>query len=123
MRVHISLIPERFQFTKHLDVAVLLDFCLRRLVLVRVHLVYANGGGVGPLLNFDLSGAVVDFVRDVDALRADIADLSDEEDARCIGTVDVEIGFGVWLCGIKSLFNCDWAEGWVVGVTLQEVAC
>lgn len=50
------------------------------------------------MLDFDLARSVIDLVRDVCSLGADVADLTDEEDGGGVCAVNLEVGFWVWLC-------------------------
>ena len=121
MRTDEALIRKRTHAPKHAHVAIHLDLVLPRLArplpIVRFHCVRGRGR-VDPLLDLDLARAVIDLVRDVCGLRADVAHLADEGDAGDVGAVDLVVGFWVGLRGVQGLFDCDWAEGGVVEVAL-----
>lgn len=116
MRAHIPLVPEGLELAPDLGVAVQLDRGLRH--VIRLHAVVPGRGRDRPLLGLDLARAVVDLVRHVGALRADVAHLADEADAGGVGTVDLELGLRVGLRCLEGLLDCDGAEGGSAAVAL-----
>jgi hypothetical protein len=117
MSTDVALVSERLDGTKDAGVAVELELALAiagRLAVVCIHVV--GGRRVNPFLDFDFACAVVDFVCDVCALGADVADLTHEEDVGYVGAVDLEWGFGVRLRGVEDLLHCHRAEGLVVPI-------
>ena len=61
------------------------------------------GFGVGPLLDFDEAGAVVEFVGCVGGLLEDGLDLGDYCYGGDVDAVDYEVGFGVGLGAAREL--------------------
>lgn len=99
MSPDIALIPKRLQLPKHLDVSIQLDLGLAAspsAIIGGIHGI--DSGRVDPMLDFDLARSVIDLVRDVCSLGADVADLTDEEDGGGVCAVNLEVGFWVWLC-------------------------
>ena len=125
MRTNKALICKRTQSPEDLRVCIQHDLVLPRrpgaLPIICLHRVRRRAG-IDPLLNFDLTGAIVDFVCDVCGLRADVAHLTYEDDAGSVGAVDLVVGFWVGLGGIEGLFDCDGTKGGVVEVALSNVS-
>lgn len=68
------------------------------------------------MFHFDFARAVVDSVCDVCTLGADVANLSDEANAAYVGAVNLVIGFGIGLCCVEGLLDCDGAECGIIAV-------
>lgn len=126
------LIPENFEFAKHLHKAIqfhLFACTVLDSLPIHVHVIfYTRRGRVNPLLGFDFAGAVVEFVCYVCALCGDVADLADAEDGSNVCAVDLEGGFGVCLGCVEDLFDGYWSEGWVFALLYtveyrQKISC
>lgn len=100
---NMSFVIKRLQPPPHFSIVVLLQLAVCSAVGPRVR--------IDPLLHLHRSRAVVQLVRYIRRLRADIADLAHEGDLGDFGAVDLEVCVGVGLLGIEDLLDGAGAEG------------
>lgn len=101
---HMSLVGKRFRAAPDSHVGIYLVSRVGVVLLV----------DVDPLLDFNLTSAIIDLEGDVCGLGVHAADLADKRDLGNGGAIDTEVGSLVGFVGIEKLFDCDGSERFVL---------